>query len=1014
MPVMNLTSLLRVVLLVTPLTLTAAENFPAPFDTEKTPGGPLPAAVVAAQATLPPGFRISVFAREPDVRQPIAMATDAHGRLWVAENYTYAENPAKVEPSLRDRIVIFEDTDNDGVHDRRTVFWSGAQNLMSLELGAGGVWALTLPNLVFIPDRDGDDVPDGPPQVALEGFADFKAGRHTVANGLRWGPDGWLYGRQGILAKSLVGAPETRATERTPVNVGIWRYHPARRAFETVAVGTTNPWGMDWDAHGEAFFTNTVIGHLWHVIPGAHYRRMSGGDLEPRIYDVIEQHAAHVHWATGEVWTDVRKGVTNATLDAGGGHAHTGALIYQGGQWPSEWNGKLLTVNYHGRRLNIERLERTGSGYTGRREPDAFLFSDPWFRGLDLIPAPDGGVFLSDWSDAGECHDNDGVHRSSGRIYKVSYGTAQPPPPNLAQLDGLALVKLQLSPNDWLARGARRVLADRAGARRDQADVVSALQLLLAKETNPVPRLRALWALHVLAAADVPLLAGLLSDRNEHVRVWAIRLLTEHLPLHANVFAPVAASTGVTPTHLDAFTRLAREDASALVRLTLASTLQRLPHAQRPAVLAALLARAEDAGDHNLPLLLWCALVPLADARDDAFVELVAQARIPTVQRYGARRLAEEIEAAPQRLNAMLKIVATHGSPAGRRALLEGLADGLSGRRKAPKPADWDGVQSTLAAGADAPMLDRIRDLSALFGDGRALEQIRAAALNPAHSVAQRRAALQTLIEAQGPGVRETCEQLLRVRELSVTAAGGLARFEDPALADLILREWPSLDGQERNPIMNILISRRAWAAKVIDAVAAGRVEGTRFGAYQIRQIRNFKDPALDRQLDALRGESVRAAGRDAAPDIATWKARFTPANLAPADRANGRRVFEFACASCHQLNGTGGTLGPNLSGAARDNLDYLLENILTPNATVADEYRLVTLTLKDGRTLAGFIRGRTPQTLRVQTLTELVAVAADDVAKEERAATSLMPAGLLEALDAFQARDLIAYLMTK
>ena len=200
----------------------------------------------------------------------------------------------------------------------------------------------------------------------------------------------------------------------------------------------------------------------------------------------------------------------------------------------------------------------------------------------------------------------------------------------------------------------------------------------------------------------------------------------------------------------------------------------------------------------------------------------------------------------------------------------------------------------------------------------------------------------------------------------------------------------------------------------MIEAVAAGQIEATLCGAYQIRQIRNFKDPDLDRQLASLRSPTGRAAVRDAAPDLAAWKARFTPATLAQADRANGRQVFESACASCHVLNGTGGNLGPNLSGAARDNLDYLLENLLTPNATVADEYRLVTLTLKDGRTLAGFIRGRTPQTLRVQTLTELVAVAADDVAKEERAATSLMPAGLLEALDAFQARDLIAYLMTK
>src|SRR6266853_1758937 len=278
-------------------TLAAANDFPEPFNTEKSPTQPMPPAAAAAQMQLPPGFHATVFAAEPDVRQPIAMTTDARGRLWVAENYTYAERTIGYEMRLRDRIVVFEDTDNDGRFDKRTVFWDGAQRLTSLEVGRGGVWALCLPNLFFIPDRNGDDIPDGPPEPVLDGF-DFEKGRHTMANGLRWGPDGWLYGRQGILSTSLVGRPGAPEDERTKINVGIWRYHPARQVFESVAVGTTNPWGMDWDAYGEGFFINTVIGHLWHLNPGAHHRRMTGDDLDPRVYEIIEQHADHFHWAT--------------------------------------------------------------------------------------------------------------------------------------------------------------------------------------------------------------------------------------------------------------------------------------------------------------------------------------------------------------------------------------------------------------------------------------------------------------------------------------------------------------------------------------------------------------------------------------------------------------------------------------------------------------------------------------------------------------------------------------------
>jgi putative membrane-bound dehydrogenase-like protein len=145
------------------------------------------------------------------------------------------------------------------------------------------VWVLASPNLLFIPDRDGDDVPDGPPEVVLDGW-DTSATRHNIVNGLKWGPDGWLYGRNGILATSKIGAPGTPPEEREQLNCGIWRYHPTQKRFEVVCRGTTNPWGHDWDENGELFFINTVIGHLWHVVPGAHLRRMYGNDSNPNAY----------------------------------------------------------------------------------------------------------------------------------------------------------------------------------------------------------------------------------------------------------------------------------------------------------------------------------------------------------------------------------------------------------------------------------------------------------------------------------------------------------------------------------------------------------------------------------------------------------------------------------------------------------------------------------------------------------------------------------------------------------
>ena len=167
-----------------------ADDFPRPVNTEN-PDAKLTSPEDALDGmTLLDGFQATLFAAEPDVHQPIALATDGRGRLWVAENYTYAERPTNFDERMRDRIVILEDVDGDGRFDNRTVFWDQGRRLTSVEIGHGGVWVLDAPNLLFIPDADKDDVPDGEPVVMLDGWDD-SAARHTIVNGLRWGPDGW-------------------------------------------------------------------------------------------------------------------------------------------------------------------------------------------------------------------------------------------------------------------------------------------------------------------------------------------------------------------------------------------------------------------------------------------------------------------------------------------------------------------------------------------------------------------------------------------------------------------------------------------------------------------------------------------------------------------------------------------------------------------------------------------------------------------------------------------------------
>jgi putative membrane-bound dehydrogenase-like protein len=1026
---MILTTARKVHLVLACLTLSTAlcaESFPEIYNSEDPSHVPLPPEEALRQFHVPAGYQVTLFAAEPDVQQPVAMTFDSRGRLWVAENYTYAERAIGFERNLRDRIVILEDTNHDGRMDRRTIFWDRGQLLASVEVGFGGVFALCAPHLLFIPDRDGDDVPDGEPEILLTGWNDDVV-RHNLVNGLKWGPDGWLYGRHGIQATSLVGTPDTPLEQRQKINCGIWRYHPVRKEFEVVAQGTTNPWGMDWDDHGEPFFINTVIGHLWHLIPGANYRRMYGEPFDPRVYILLDQHADHYHWDTREAWDDIRQlGVTSTTLEAGGGHAHAGLMIYLGDNWSDHHRGRLFTINFHGRRLNQDILERRGSGYIGRHGPDEFLSDDPWFRGIELLYGPDGGVYVADWSDTGECHEDDGVHRSSGRIYKITRG--QPTPPaigDLAQAEDMELVRLQLHRNDWFVRQSRRLLQERAAAGQDLDEARLALHLLFNQEADVTRQLRALWALHAIGAADAEWLLTHLSHPEEHIRAWAIRLLTDSLPI-GNQLRFLAASI------YDELLTRAHSEPSALVRLVLASTLQRLPIEQRAGLAQPLLAQDEDVADHNLPLMLWYGIKAVADTDPNLAVDLAASIQPRITRRLLARRLTEEIESQPDLVNRLLLLAASRdASEELRLDLLDGLFDTLRGWRMAPKPEAWDQLTAILAetSAGDRPKAlsvdpvdsslhsrlgDRVRELSALFGDGRALEEIRAVALDPEASSAARRAALRALIDNRAANLRAVSEELFLVPELAGLAARGLALFEDPDLGRRLAAGYWKVTVDQRPELLAALASRPSFARALLDRVGSeeGQIPRSHLSAFHARQIRSFQDPDLDRRLADVWGD-VRPTDQDARQLVARYQAQLSPDRLAEADLRQGRALFDLACAPCHRLYDSGGAIGPDLTGSGRHNLEYLLEKLVDPSAMVAADYRVSVITLTDGRVLNGIVGEQTPRTLQLTTMTDTFTIDRQDIVEIEETTLSIMPEGLLEAMDPQQARDLIAYIMS-
>ncbi|GGD68025.1 hypothetical protein GCM10011514_35170 [Emticicia aquatilis] len=572
--------------------------------------------VEAAKAMTPPkGFKITLAAAEPDIVRPIAFTIDWRGRLWVVEGHTYPV-PAP-EGQGRDRILIFEDTNGDGTLDSRKVFIENLNLVSGIEVGMGGVWVGAAPYLLFIPTDFTTDKPTGEPQKLLDGWGTQDT--HETLNSLRWGPDGWLYGTHGVFTHSKVGKPGTPDDQRTKLNAGIWRYHPTKHIFELFAEGTSNPWGLDFNNYGHAFITACVIPHLYHMIQGGRYVRQGGKHFNPYIYDDIKTIADHAHYLgdRGPHAGNFRSAA------AGGGHAHAGAMIYLGGNnWPKEYRNNIFMNNINGARLNIDELTREGSGYVGKHKKDFMPMNDSWSQWLNFKYDPSGSVFAIDWYDKNQCHSpNPDVHdKTMGRIFKISYETDKWVQADLRKATDLELVNYQLNPNEWYVRQARTILQERGGNKQ----VYDALKVILNTNPDISRKLRALWTLYVTNGLSEKELIDLLSNQSEYIRSWSIQFLAEN-----NI---------VSSDALKQFGVMAKTDKSALVRLYLASAMQRIEPNKRWEVVEALAQKTEDITDHNLPLMIWYAAEPLADVDAKRAIQMAEKSPIPKFLEYMKKR----------------------------------------------------------------------------------------------------------------------------------------------------------------------------------------------------------------------------------------------------------------------------------------------------------------------------------------------------------------------------------------
>lgn len=1006
-----------------------------------------------AMIELPTGFHATLAASEPDVHQPIAAAFDYRGRLWVVECYTYSDRRENFNLKLNDRVVIFEDTNQDGVFDSRKIFWDCGKQLTGIELGFGGVWLTSAPNLIFIPDRDRDDKPDGDPEVVLDGFENSKV-RHNIVNGLRWGPDGWLYGRHGILATSFVGRPGATESQRSPINCGIWRYHPTSRAFEVVAHGGTNSWGFDFDQHGQMFMINTVIGHLFHVVPGARYDRMFGAHFNPHTYQQIAQAADHVHWdTTKERWSDAKKdALSDGTDKAGGGHAHCGLMIYQGDNWPEEFRNKLFTANFHGRRLNSEVLERHGNGYVAVHGPDYFKTADPWFRGIELLTGPDGGVFVLDWSDIGECHESDGVHRTSGRIFKLVYGDHQSGDLKKILAFDIAtesidelIIKL-MHPNQWFARKARRRLQELASS--DDAAVRESVQAKLrvfysvvdqtadksdgptvgASNQNSVDveagkmaasqirkaiaagkvrndfklnRLALLWARYGCQALSMPELIAICESPDEHVRAWAVRMMAD-------------GRNEIGDATFEQISRMAGMDDSGLVRLYLAVSLSHVKSDRAFRLARILASHAKDKVDSMQPHLLWYGVEPFVLQDPEAAIELAVESKIPLLQENIARRIAGQLDSKPQLVEQLLTRIASDDVPSAkftRTQCLIGIAKALEGWNQAQEPTAWKPFVDSLELKADSAEQTLVHKLNLLFGDQVTIEDLFKTMQDRNASVQARRQAIETIGRLK-PDQRffKVAQSLIGKTELTHSVLRGMARLDQAEIPSLVLKKFPGMDPQARKLAIDLLSGRLPYAKQLLTAIETRQVPVSMLTASHARRMASFEDPELSEQLKRVWG-TVRSSSAEKLAQIDRLRHELTAEVISSADVRVGQALFQKHCASCHVMRGQGGAIGPDLTGADRKNMNYLLENVVDPSSSVADSYRSSNVLLLDGRLLIGVVVNQSKKTLTLQTKDGPVTIDQEDVEAIKQTQLSLMPEGLLDQLKAEQRAALFKYL---
>lgn len=949
------------------------------------------------------GLTIDVIAQEPAVVQPLYLSFDSRGRVWVTQYIQYpfpaglkvtsydhhlrAQFDKVPEPPPRgvkgaDKISVLEDRDGDGVYETSKDVITGLNLATAAIKGAGGIWVLNPPYLMFCPDANDDDVPDGDPVVCLSGFG--LEDTHAVANSLQFGPDGWLYGAVGSTTTGNVSSAVTKNVKFEGQH--IWRYHPQTKVFEIFAEGGGNTFSCEIDAQGRVFSGSNGSDR------GMHYDQGMSGVKNFGKHGFARNPYAYGYFEHMETIGD-RKRFAQALC------------IYDGDLMAAEFAGKFIAPNSLQNMVYVSARVADTSTFKSVDEAPLLTGQDRWFRPVDVKVGPDGALWMADWYDSRLSHVRpvDDWSKSDGRIYRLRPMAATMRRESAYDLHTASVVVLLQwldHPNKWFRRQAVLELAWRG-----ERGALPELERR-ARDGKNAHAFDALCALHLLGGLTDDVATVLMQHDDPYVRRWVVRCIGDAGDASAALAGALRA--------------LADSETHPEVRTQLACSVRRLPAAVALPVVRIMLTREADARDKRLPLLLWWAIEDRAETERAALLAWFADPALwdaALARSHGARLLARRWAQAGGAENyaACAQLLASARRESDRAVVVEGLAAAFEGGSIPKLPAALAGaLDAYLKSKLDTDLVLAVKTGSAeavtralgVVGDDKAAPELRAALV-------------QALAEAGNVQVVPAMVKILGrggMVGLRKSVLGVASKLGDERIAKTVIAGYePRFAGEPglRDGALRMLASRREWAQLLLAEVDAGRIRPRDFADDVVQQLEAQGDPVWATAVRKYWGNlRPRLSSAEKVAEAARLK-RVLGDNAHAGDATQGQALFAQRCAACHKLWGEGGSVGPELTGYERGNPDFWLTALLDPNLEIREGYGAYTLTLKGGETLMGLLvkqdaNGVTLRDLAGQTHTART----EKIAALTALPVSLMPEGLLSGLEDGALRDLFAWLM--